>query len=351
MFQPFIAQRTAMTLQAGRLNTQLDIKKAADGTLTVKGDVDVTGLKSVDELQQSFIKWKDLQVAGIQYNSQPASLQIASITAREPYARVIIAPDRTVNVQVVLAGPSKGGASLATQLGAANARAGGVTVAGVKGGPPGQGDAKAIAANAQAEAKDAKAAASATQAATADAKAGVGSAAASTTAAAADANAGAKDAKAAASATQAAAADANAKGATTAASAPAAAADAKAGAASAAASATAAAADANAKVADAAASASNATANAKAAGETRGAHRGAQGALEIGRCGRVRRSGVSVGPIECTRHADGDRHGARHRRLGELRRLLDPTQLRGRDPGIERDYRRACPPIRSRARK
>ena len=281
MFQPFIAQRTAMTLQAGRLNTQMDVKKAADGTLTAKGDVDVTGLKTVDELQQSFIKWKDLQVTGIQYNSQPASLQIASVTAREPYARVIIAPDRTVNVQVVLAGPSKGGASLATQLGAANAKAGGVTMAGVKGGPPGQGDAKAIAANAKAAAKGAKAAASATEAAAADANSGA-TTAASATAAAANANAGAKDAKAAASATQAAAADADAKGATTAASAPAAAADAKAGVASAAASATAAAADANAKVADAAASASNATANSKAAGEARGAHRARKGRSRSG---------------------------------------------------------------------
>jgi hypothetical protein len=291
MFQPFIAQRTAMTLQSGRLTTQLDIKKGADGTLAVKGDVDVTGLKSVDELQQSFIKWKHLRVAGIQYSSQPASLQIASITAREPYARVIIAPNRTVNVQVVLAGPSKGGPSLATQLGAANAKAGGVTVAGVKGGPPGQDGVKrakaaasateAATADAGAGGKDAKGAASAAQAAAADANAKVAgaSAGAKDAQAAANANAGAKDAKAAASATQAAAADANAKGASASAAAPAAAvpaaaADAKAGVASATASATAAAADANAKLADTAASASDATANAKAAGATRGAHRG-----------------------------------------------------------------------------
>jgi hypothetical protein len=291
MFQPFIAQRTAMTLQAGRLATQLDVKKSADGTLAVKGDVDVTGLKSVDDLQQSFIRWKDLRVVGIQYNSQPAALQIASITAREPYARVIIAPDRTVNVQQVLAGPSKGEPSLATQLGAANAKAGGVTVAGVKGGPPGQPDAKAAkaakgakaaasttaaAADANAGAKDGKAAASATQAAAADTNAGAKdakAAASANQAAAADTNAGAKDAKAAAYATQAAAADANAKGASGAASAPTAATDAKAGLASAGASATAAAADANAKLADATASASAATENSKAAGATRGAHR------------------------------------------------------------------------------
>ena len=128
MFQPFIAQRTAMTLKSGRLGTQLDIKKGADGSLSVKGDVGVAGLRSVDDLQQNFIRWKDLRIAGLEYNLQPASLHIDSITAREPYARVIIAPDRTVNVEEVLAGPSKGKPSLATQLGAANAqKANGIT--------------------------------------------------------------------------------------------------------------------------------------------------------------------------------------------------------------------------------
>ncbi len=123
MFQPFIAQRTAMTLTAGRLGSRLDVTRGgADGALAVKGDVDVTDLRSVDELQKTFIKWKDVRIAGLQYNLQPASLHIDSITARDPYARVIIAPDRTVNVQEVLAGPSKGTPSLATQLGAANAR-------------------------------------------------------------------------------------------------------------------------------------------------------------------------------------------------------------------------------------
>ena len=133
MFQPFIAQRTAMTLRSGLLAAQLDIKKGADGNLSARGDIAVTGLRTVDELQQSFIKWRDLRVAGLEYNLQPASLRISSITAREPYARVIIAPDRTVNVEEVLAGPSKGTPSLATQLGAANAqKANGITPAATK---------------------------------------------------------------------------------------------------------------------------------------------------------------------------------------------------------------------------
>lgn len=133
MFQPLIAQRTAMTLRSGELATQLDIKRGADGNFSAKGDVAVTGFRSVDELQKSFIKWKDLRIAGLEYNLSPASLRINSITAREPYARVIIAPDRTVNVKEVLAGPRKGTPGLATQLGAANAqKANGITPAATK---------------------------------------------------------------------------------------------------------------------------------------------------------------------------------------------------------------------------
>ncbi|MDB6090325.1 MAG: hypothetical protein JWN85_3109 [Gammaproteobacteria bacterium] len=108
-FQPFIAQRTGMTLQSGRLAAKLDLQHSAGGSLVLKGDAQVSGLRTVDnELQQAFIKWKELRVAGIQYSSQPASLRIASIVAREPYARVIIAKNRTVNVAEVLAGPHKG---------------------------------------------------------------------------------------------------------------------------------------------------------------------------------------------------------------------------------------------------
>lgn len=129
MLQPIIAQRTAMTLVAGRLGTQLDIKKSANGALAVQGDVAVAGLRSVDELNQSFIKWKDLKLAGLQYGTQPAGLRINTITAQEPYARVIIAPDRTVNVSEVLAGPKKGAPSMATQLGAANAKGEVISVA------------------------------------------------------------------------------------------------------------------------------------------------------------------------------------------------------------------------------
>ena len=80
----------------------------ADGTLAVRGNTQVSDLRTVDNaLKQDFIKWKDLRVADIRYRSAPASLRIGNVTALEPYVRMIIAPDRTLNISEVLTRPGR----------------------------------------------------------------------------------------------------------------------------------------------------------------------------------------------------------------------------------------------------
>ncbi|HWM67292.1 MAG TPA: DUF748 domain-containing protein [Steroidobacteraceae bacterium] len=113
VLQPYIAQRTAMTLRNGLLSTKLNVERAADGHLAVAGEVDVAKLRTVDnELKRDFIKFEDLKLTGIDYQAtpstpaKPASLHIKNITARAPYARVIIESDRSVNVGRVLSGPN-----------------------------------------------------------------------------------------------------------------------------------------------------------------------------------------------------------------------------------------------------
>src|SRR5262249_42527617 len=73
----------------------------------------VAKLRTVDnELKRDFIKFDDLKITGIDYQAppttpaKPASLHIKNITARAPYARVIIESDRSVNVSRVLSGPN-----------------------------------------------------------------------------------------------------------------------------------------------------------------------------------------------------------------------------------------------------
>jgi hypothetical protein len=122
VLQPYIAQRTAMTLRSGQLSTKLNVERSADGHLAVAGELEVAKFRTVDNaLKQDFIKVERLQLSGIDYQasptdtSKPASLHIHNITARAPYARVIIESDRTVNVKQVLSGPA--GAKAATASG------------------------------------------------------------------------------------------------------------------------------------------------------------------------------------------------------------------------------------------
>ena len=111
--QPYIAQYTSMTLLKGTLGAKLDIERAADGSLAVKGKTRVAGLSTVDNaLKQDFVKWKELLIADLSYRSKPAGLRIGTVTALEPYVRMIIAPDRTVNIKNILTAP---GAASRTQ--------------------------------------------------------------------------------------------------------------------------------------------------------------------------------------------------------------------------------------------
>jgi hypothetical protein len=105
--QPYIAQRTSMTLLAGRLSTDAKIRYGAGKpALQFTGNVSVAGLHTVDNaLHDPFIDWDRLDVTGVTFQHNPDRLDIDQVTARKLYARVIIEPDLTLNVKRVMAGP------------------------------------------------------------------------------------------------------------------------------------------------------------------------------------------------------------------------------------------------------
>ncbi|MBS0364325.1 MAG: DUF748 domain-containing protein [Proteobacteria bacterium] len=104
--QPYLSRYTALTLLSGSLGAKLSVERHADGLLDAAGDCSIADLRTVDNaLRQDFIKWRELRIAGAHYRSRPQSVKVASVTAREPYVRMVIAPDRTVNVSKVLTAP------------------------------------------------------------------------------------------------------------------------------------------------------------------------------------------------------------------------------------------------------
>jgi len=97
--QPYVAQYTSLALLSGALSTKLDIERTPAGDLSVAGNTQVAKLRTVDdELRRDFVKWDLMSIEGMRYRMQPARLDIQRIVARAPYARVIIAPDRTLNI-------------------------------------------------------------------------------------------------------------------------------------------------------------------------------------------------------------------------------------------------------------
>lgn len=101
-FQPYITRQAQLTLRSGQLGTKLQVERAANGSLAADGDIEVTGLHTLDNERLDFVKWERMRVSRMRYRSEPQSLKIASIQAYAPYARVIIDKDRTVNVADVL---------------------------------------------------------------------------------------------------------------------------------------------------------------------------------------------------------------------------------------------------------
>ncbi len=105
--QPYIAQRTSMTLLSGRLNGDAKVQYGAKKpALQFAGNLSVAGLHTVDNaLHENFINWDRVDVSGINFQHDPDRLAINQVTARKLYARVIIEPDSSLNVTRVLAGP------------------------------------------------------------------------------------------------------------------------------------------------------------------------------------------------------------------------------------------------------
>jgi uncharacterized protein involved in outer membrane biogenesis len=106
--QPYIAQQTGMVLLKGQLTSEVNLERKADGALSATGTVRVADLRTVDDAsQQDFVRWKDLRIEDIRYASGAEGLRIGRIVARQPYARVIVFPNLTTNVQEILT-PKKG---------------------------------------------------------------------------------------------------------------------------------------------------------------------------------------------------------------------------------------------------
>jgi uncharacterized protein involved in outer membrane biogenesis len=102
--QSYVTPFIRLEVRSGMLNTDLavDLKSTEPLVLGITGKAQVDQLHTLDTLKsRDFVKWQRLNVEGLNFQLGD-SLSIATINLEQPYARFVIADDRSTNIDDLL---------------------------------------------------------------------------------------------------------------------------------------------------------------------------------------------------------------------------------------------------------
>jgi uncharacterized protein involved in outer membrane biogenesis len=102
--QAYVTPFIRLEVRSGMLNSDLavDLKSTEPLALGVTGKVQVDQLHTLDTLKsRDFVRWQKLNLEGLNFQLGD-SLTIAQVNLEQPYARFIIADDRTTNINDLL---------------------------------------------------------------------------------------------------------------------------------------------------------------------------------------------------------------------------------------------------------
>ena len=121
--QPYADAQTSVVIKSGTAGAAGTLILDAKGAIGFEGSAAVDGLDTSDRfLDQDFVKWRQVAVAGLKLNTSPLSVRIREIQMHEPYARVIIGANGITNIKEVLA-PRAAAADAAAIAATADAKA------------------------------------------------------------------------------------------------------------------------------------------------------------------------------------------------------------------------------------
>ena len=109
--QPYVAQATNATLNRGVLAVKGDLDYAQPdhgaAQLRFRGDVNVADFRASGggegkDRRDDFARWSQLAISGIDFQQAPDKLSVERVTLKQPFARVVINPDQTLNVAQIL---------------------------------------------------------------------------------------------------------------------------------------------------------------------------------------------------------------------------------------------------------
>ena len=109
--QAYLSPLVHLEVRSGLLASELEVELKSTEPLafSVRGSVDATQLHTLDTINnRDFVKWQRLQVSGLDYQ-HPSSLAIERVDLSQPYARFIINPDLSTNINDLLVERSEAG--------------------------------------------------------------------------------------------------------------------------------------------------------------------------------------------------------------------------------------------------
>jgi uncharacterized protein involved in outer membrane biogenesis len=106
-FQPYIEDQVNFLLTGGRVGTKGKLIFGKNGEEPVKvgydGDLQVDDFSTVEtDGAQDLLKWKSLNLAGIQFALEPMQLRINEINLADFYSRLILGADGKINLQKLM---------------------------------------------------------------------------------------------------------------------------------------------------------------------------------------------------------------------------------------------------------
>ena len=131
--QAYLSPLLHLELRSGLLASQLQVELQGSEPLAfrVRGAADATQLHTLDTINnRDLVKWHRLQLSGLDYQ-HPSRLDIERIDLAQPYARFIINPDLTTNIDDLLVERGAPASERAPQQAAADAQPLAIRIGGI----------------------------------------------------------------------------------------------------------------------------------------------------------------------------------------------------------------------------
>lgn len=113
-FQPYLTPYLNMQLESGKLSTQGKFTANAEGKAHFQGQAGIGKLLIKDGLAfEPLLKWQNMAIDAMSFDSEANSLKISNILLEQPYAKVMITEDQRTNIGELISAEPPGDNSAA----------------------------------------------------------------------------------------------------------------------------------------------------------------------------------------------------------------------------------------------